>query len=329
MMFVSALPNILAPKANRVFLILAVLLIPGLIFCATGAAFGTDFFTIRKLFLAINVAIVYLLCILGTLATGYIRTGLFAGSGLVCAFGYISYYAYMIRGTPLLYSDFSNFGTGANMLSNFDYALNYNGFAFMVIMFTLFVVISKLPLNRPFGRKSRVALALVFCVCWGGLIYASVFANSGPLSVVKNSFSFNPMRHGYNANGALLAIVRSAKISLVKKPDGYSAEAAKTLMDGIADTLETERPGKPAEEYRRPNVIAIMNESFSDVANIGEHVDTNIDPLPFWHGLKENAIKGYAYASVFGGGTANTEFEFLTAIPWPSCPSTRARTSST
>ncbi|MDR1042966.1 MAG: LTA synthase family protein [Clostridiales Family XIII bacterium] len=312
MMFVSATPNILSPKANRVVLILAVLLIPGLIFCATGAAFGTDFFEIRKLFLGLNVMIVYLLCILGALVTGYIRTGLFAGSGLVCAFSYISYYAYMMRGTPLLYSDFSNFGTGANMLSNFDYSLNYNGFMFMVIMFTIFVVISKLPLNKPLGGKSRVALALAFCVCWGGLIYASVFANAGPLSVVKNSFSFNPLRHGYNANGALLAIVRSAKISLVKKPAGYSSKAAETLMDGISDALKTEHPEKPKEEYRRPNVIAIMNESFSDVANIGEHIETNKDPLPFWHGLKEDTIKGYAYASVFGGGTANTEFEFLT-----------------
>ena len=34
--------------------------------------------------------------------------------------------------------------------------------------------------------------------------------------------------------------------------------------------------------------------------------------MPFIHGLTENTIKGYAYASIFGGNTPNSEYEFLT-----------------
>ena len=34
--------------------------------------------------------------------------------------------------------------------------------------------------------------------------------------------------------------------------------------------------------------------------------------MPFIHSLTENTIKGTAYASVFGGTTANSEYEFLT-----------------
>ena len=34
--------------------------------------------------------------------------------------------------------------------------------------------------------------------------------------------------------------------------------------------------------------------------------------MPFYDSLNDNTIKGYALSSVFGGGTANSEFEFLT-----------------
>ena len=33
---------------------------------------------------------------------------------------------------------------------------------------------------------------------------------------------------------------------------------------------------------------------------------------PFLHSLEENTVKGWAFSSVFGGTTANSEYEFLT-----------------
>ena len=60
-----------------------------------------------------------------------------------------------------------------------------------------------------------------------------------------------------------------------------------------------------------PNVIAVMNESFSDLSVLGDF-KTNQDYMPFYHSLKKNTIKGNMYMSSFGGQTANSEFEFLT-----------------
>ena len=37
-----------------------------------------------------------------------------------------------------------------------------------------------------------------------------------------------------------------------------------------------------------------------------------MDAMPFLRSLTENTVKGYAYSSVFGGTTANSEYEFLT-----------------
>ena len=54
-----------------------------------------------------------------------------------------------------------------------------------------------------------------------------------------------------------------------------------------------------------------MNEAYSDLAVLGEF-GVNEDYMPYYHGLKENAIKGWMHPSIFGGSTANTEFESLT-----------------
>jgi len=65
---------------------------------------------------------------------------------------------------------------------------------------------------------------------------------------------------------------------------------------------------------KRPNIIVIMDEAFSDLAVRGDFT-TNEDYMPFIHRLQqgaENTRTGYLNVSVLGGNTANTEFEFLT-----------------
>ena len=54
-----------------------------------------------------------------------------------------------------------------------------------------------------------------------------------------------------------------------------------------------------------------MNETFSDL-NVVNKIKTNKEVMPFINNLKENTIKGHMLVSVFGGGTSNSEYEFLT-----------------
>jgi phosphoglycerol transferase MdoB-like AlkP superfamily enzyme len=112
-------------------------------------------------------------------------------------------------------------------------------------------------------------------------------------------------------NGILLNFTINLKNTRVEKPEGYSMEAVKTLADstGIATT-----------DYSKPNVIVIMNEAFSDLSVLGD-VKTNTDSLPFIRSLTENTVKGYAYSSVFGGHTANSEYEFITGNTMAFLPS--------
>ena len=64
-------------------------------------------------------------------------------------------------------------------------------------------------------------------------------------------------------------------------------------------------------EKEKPTIIAIMNESFSDLSVLGDF-DTNFELTPFMNSLQKNTIKGYALASVYGAKTPNSEWEFMT-----------------
>lgn len=46
--------------------------------------------------------------------------------------------------------------------------------------------------------------------------------------------------------------------------------------------------------------------------------ETDTDVFPNIHSM-DNAVRGKVLTSVYGGGTANTEYEFLTATAFISC----------
>ena len=63
-----------------------------------------------------------------------------------------------------------------------------------------------------------------------------------------------------------------------------------------------------------------MSESYADFSILGSELRTNQPVTPFLDSLEENTIRGYALSSVFGGTTANSEFEFLTGLSMANLP---------
>ncbi len=74
------------------------------------------------------------------------------------------------------------------------------------------------------------------------------------------------------------------------------------------------------DDYDKPNIICIMNESLADLSILG-NLTTNEDYMPFMRSLTENTVKGNLYVPVVGAGTSNTEFEFLTGHTTAFLPS--------
>lgn len=126
-------------------------------------------------------------------------------------------------------------------------------------------------------------------------------------------------------NGLLVSLVLNARSLLMKAPEGYSEVAVLRALesaggespttvdrDDVVDGLDS------VETDDRMDVILYMAESFWDPTQLG--IPLSRDPMPFVRQAMKERTSGELIAPVFGGGTANTEFELLTGIPMAFMP---------
>ena len=147
----------------------------------------------------------------------------------------------------------------------------------------------------------RLVPLIFFVLCLAGIVGMGIFGNQG-----GSKFD---MDTEYKQNGLLLTWLYQFKRSTLDKPEGYSHEnAEQTLAKYSSDGAD----GSADSDEQIPQLIVIMNESFTDYSRIGK-VSWTQDPLDDIHTNTE--IKsGLMLSSVYGGYTANPEFEFLTGM---------------
>ena len=231
------------------------------------------------------------------------RGGWLLRTGTVLCFviGVAEYYVLEFRGSPLHPADLLSIGTAGEVSSAYKFDLPISMCAAFFLMLTVFAVEHKIRFVRYTGKQRIVWLCVLAVLTAGGFGYLQ----SQPiLSTGKNGGFFWNLTSSYKKYGYFLATYIYENYQKVEKPEGYSAEAVEQLMTELIQE-QTEKSGQ------LPNIIAIMNESFTDFASV-DGIQTSKQLLPFIDSLQENTVKGNLYVPVFGGGTANTEFEFLT-----------------
>lgn len=229
----------------------------------------------------------------------------FVGAASSIFFGMSNYFVIMFRQIPILAGDVATVGTALNVADSYEYVLSIR--QFVGIAFVL-ASLSFLLFYKKEKQKTKTQLRLIIAC-----VYLILFC-SASYTMLKTDFlknhgisinTFMPIK-SYRNNGGLLTFVRSIRTMMVDKPEGYNVDSIVELMDKYSsDSVSTDT------DKTRPNVIVIMNEAFADLQDVGE-LHTNTEVMPFYDSLEENTIKGRSYVSVFGGQTANTEYEFLT-----------------
>ena len=107
-----------------------------------------------------------------------------------------------------------------------------------------------------------------------------------------------------------------------KETKSYKPQSSLNIIDTEnAQLFDSFKVSDVDTKNNYPNVIVIMNESFGSAHR---RIKTNIEVTNYFDNLK-GVVKGNLYVNTFGGGTANTEFEFLTGVsignyPYPVMP---------
>lgn len=219
-----------------------------------------------------------------------------------------NYYVYRFKGTELALTDLFAIGTAKNVSMHYNYMPERRVvFAWMVwIAYSIFQLYLRQPimfsswLIRAVALLIEVLLIIVFLV-FTKHVRGTHWANEGSLN------------YGYLLN----FMIGSKALLELKPPKGYKSE--------IIDTIFRNDISSNQKREQKPDIIVIMNESFADLGVLGRKPETNVPVLNYFKSLRENTIHGYALSSVFGGTTANSEYEFLTGnsmafFPYGSIP---------
>ncbi len=207
----------------------------------------------------------------------------------------INYYVFCFRGRELCPYDLLSVGTAMNVASDYQFFFSL----FMLIGWLAWVfLMAAFFLTKRETKTRKKPVRLCSCaVCLLSLLLVFVLEKDTPVK----SWALS----GSQMNGTALNFFLQLRDGRIKTPENYSTDTLRQL-EAQYQTEEN------AANIQKPTIIVIMNESFTDFRVLGNDVQTETPLLPFFSSLTENTIRGYVYSSVYGGNTANSEFEFLT-----------------
>ena len=237
--------------------------------------------------------------------TGNIKWAVGLASGTLLLLSTASGFLFQFRGNLLKPTDFLAIKTAMNVAGQYMFTVSENmAYSWFSWLFAMYVL-GRLPSGKPpmpkiWFRLGAAALTVAAAlVCWHGSV-----------DIKMNTWS----NEGATRNGYLLNFAVGLRDCFPVKPEGYSQEALHALE--AAYPVEESAP----QRENLPNILVIMSESYADFSILGNELRTNQPVTPFLDSLEENTIRGYALASVFGGTTANSEFEFLTGLSMANLP---------
>lgn len=175
------------------------------------------------------------------------------------------------------------------------------------------------PTWRTLRRKHAVAvLALrvfVLVIAAGLLFQTTRFNQPGNLwrqlyEAKGEHWRYWNQKTNYRSNGFVGGFLYNMPIDAMARPQGYDEAAMQQLATtyaGVADGINETRTGSLDDV----NVVLVLSESFSDPMAL-EGFELQRDPMPRLRETMAETASGTMLAQLYGGGTANMEFETLT-----------------
>lgn len=298
--------------------IMIALAIPGAFFLLEWP-YNRLFFSMEPGIVALNLALVGA----GLLACWFVcqrRSGaVLAYLGVCLGFGWANYFVCQFKEQTILPADLLAIGTAAQVSAGYSYEL-LDRPVLALCVFTLFAAF--LPL-MPSPRVNRLKVAVNLVV---GLGIAALLVSWYGTHDIQKDYGVKvdvwSTRESYETYGTVPSFLQRVQEVKPRVPAGYSAEVAAELQEELAARWDEAHPGYPqtlveAQLYQRsttgsadlPTVVAIMNESFSDLS-MYPGIES-YEGVPAFDAI-DTVERGALFTSVRGGGTCNSEFEYLT-----------------
>ena len=243
----------------------------------------------------------------------YVRAALMLQTAFFMVAGLANYYVLNFRSAPIMPWDIYSIGTAASVAGNFNYTLKGSTVLVIIGFLILLLIESRFSMKAPTRVAKRAALILLSIVLiygYTGMVQSESFVRN--FGLYDKLFTPTVMN---KRDGNIVAFLMEMEYLDVEKPADYSADGTGSNYEQAGkDSAGLAAAVEDPESVKRPNIIVIMDEAFSDLKVLGP-LETNEDYMPFMHRMQQgekNTVTGYVQTSVCGGNTADSEFEFLT-----------------
>lgn len=234
---------------------------------------------------------------------GKIKPSVITASALLLLFTTANSFIFQFRGTELQPADFLALQTALNVAGQYTFTVQqYMALGWLLWLWSV-MMLQTIPNGDSCFPRLWIRVCALICTA---------------LCLLLITLKLPPLRsktwsnEGTSYNGLFLNFAGLLRDSHVSAPESYDPAALDTLAQ------QYDVGSEPGEDL--PNILVIMNESYADFRILGSDLPTNIEVTPFADSLKENTIRGYALSSIFGGKTANSEFECLTGLSMANLP---------
>lgn len=303
---------------NKIWHMVFILLMPFVTITMTECLNDVFIYNMTYLGFLGNYLLVVIMYFIVFALSGNFRLSYLIINPILYGLGLAHSYIMDFRGTPFLPMDFLSIKTAAGVANTYNYTPTYKVMtASLIFIFIIIIgVKTKTPkynlITKIISRTFTGAFAAVLLILF---YFTSVFADMG----VRPDF-WNQTR-GYHNYGFAFNFFCNTKYMYMSEPNNYNPNEIKDYVNSVMENSDNkDNTNNTEDDYDKPNIICIMNESLADLSILG-NLTTNEDYMPFMRSLTENTVKGNLYVPVVGAGTSNTEFEFLTGHTTAFLPS--------
>lgn len=235
--------------------------------------------------------------------------------------GMAEYFVITFKSMPIQPADLSALSTAAAVSGGYSFAFTPFGLyamALLAIALLLCSLTGTFRAPKPERTRRYRVINLLLAVAFLGGVAGHVTLIDYYHTLNITVYTWRPLE-SYYRQGFLPTFISSAQTIKPPRPDGYSVDAASDLLDATAESYNDNVLANDASyaeasaqfDEEKPAVIAIMNETFSDLS-IYQNMHADYQGPQFFKSLTDCLSRGKLYVSAYGGGTCNTEFEFLT-----------------
>lgn len=231
------------------------------------------------------------------------RISIYIGLFIFGAFAIVNHMKQFFRGDPFVAGDMTSARMVMKGVNQLMYIIDVR-FILALMLAVVFILLFVHATPKIDSRRWQISL-LAGSAAGLLLLTNLVVFNDTIMSRYLDSgrYPWNPMMD-YRKNGFTVPFTQSIKDLFISSPQ---------TAERIPEDLYLSPVLQPEPDPGSPNIIAIMSESYADFRNI-RPLTTTEPVMPFFDQLvaSDNVVSGNLLVPVFGGGTCNTEFEYLT-----------------